>query len=38
VFDKWVELGSPGWGWDDLYPLAVKVCTSAGLIQDHDHD
>ncbi|KIW72478.1 hypothetical protein, variant [Phialophora macrospora] len=24
VFDKWVELGNPGWGWDDLYPLAVK--------------
>ncbi|OCT46640.1 hypothetical protein CLCR_01970 [Cladophialophora carrionii] len=24
VFDKWVQLGNPGWGWDDLYPLAVK--------------
>ncbi|EXJ64962.1 hypothetical protein A1O7_01301 [Cladophialophora yegresii CBS 114405] len=24
VFDKWVQMGNPGWGWDDLYPLAVK--------------
>ncbi|KAI6320562.1 hypothetical protein MCOR29_005214 [Pyricularia oryzae] len=24
VFDDWVRLGNPGWGWHDLYPLAVK--------------
>ncbi|PGH08479.1 hypothetical protein AJ79_05968 [Helicocarpus griseus UAMH5409] len=24
VYDKWVELGNPGWGWDDVYPLFVK--------------
>ncbi|KAG5294977.1 glucose-methanol-choline oxidoreductase:GMC oxidoreductase [Histoplasma ohiense] len=24
VYDKWVELGNPGWGWHDVYPLFVK--------------
>lgn len=28
VYDHWVELGNPGWGWDDLYPLAIKVSKS----------
>lgn len=25
VYDDWVTLGNPGWGWDDVYPLFVKV-------------
>ena len=25
VYDKWAQLGNPGWGWDDVYPLFVKV-------------
>ncbi|PVH99999.1 GMC oxidoreductase [Periconia macrospinosa] len=24
VYDRWVGLGNPGWGWDDVYPLFVK--------------
>ncbi|KAJ0117444.1 choline dehydrogenase [Diaporthe amygdali] len=24
VYDEWVALGNPGWGWDDVYPLFVK--------------
>ncbi|KIX06072.1 uncharacterized protein Z518_04046 [Rhinocladiella mackenziei CBS 650.93] len=24
VFDRWVDLGNPGWGWDDLYPFSVR--------------
>ncbi|KAL1393106.1 GMC oxidoreductase [Phyllosticta capitalensis] len=27
VYDKWVEKGNPGWGWDDIYPLFVKGTT-----------
>ena len=27
VFDHWVDIGNPGWGWDDLYPLSIKVST-----------
>lgn len=25
VYDDWVTLGNPGWGWEDVYPLFVKV-------------
>lgn len=28
VYDDWVALGNPGWGWDDVYPLFVKVSIS----------
>lgn len=24
VYNDWVKLGNPGWGWDDVYPLFVK--------------
>lgn len=24
VYDRWVDLGNPGWGWDDVYPLFIK--------------
>ncbi|KAL2285965.1 hypothetical protein FJTKL_07223 [Diaporthe vaccinii] len=24
VYDDWVALGNPGWGWEDVYPLFVK--------------
>ncbi|OLN86760.1 Pyranose dehydrogenase 1-like protein 2 [Colletotrichum chlorophyti] len=24
VYDDWVKVGNPGWGWDDIYPLFVK--------------
>ncbi|KAK2805318.1 hypothetical protein FQN50_006219 [Emmonsiellopsis sp. PD_5] len=24
VYDQWVTLGNPGWGWDDVWPLFVK--------------
>ncbi|KAK1472397.1 GMC oxidoreductase [Colletotrichum cuscutae] len=24
VYDDWVKVGNPGWGWDDVYPLFVK--------------
>lgn len=24
VYDQWVELGNPGWGWDEVYPLFKK--------------
>ncbi|KAI3392163.1 hypothetical protein diail_6111 [Diaporthe ilicicola] len=24
VYNDWVTLGNPGWGWDDVYPLFVK--------------
>lgn len=27
VYDDWVALGNPGWGWEDVYPLFVKVRT-----------
>lgn len=26
VYDHWVSLGNPGWGWDEVYPLFIKVC------------
>lgn len=25
VYEKWTELGNSGWGWNDTYPLFVKV-------------
>lgn len=25
-YDAWVQLGNPGWGWDDLLPYFKKVC------------
>jgi choline dehydrogenase len=25
IYDKWVELGNPGWGWNETYPLFIKV-------------
>lgn len=25
VYDLWAERGNPGWGWDDVWPLFVKV-------------
>ncbi|KAH7375592.1 alcohol dehydrogenase [Plectosphaerella cucumerina] len=24
IYDHWVEVGNPGWGWDDVYPLFIK--------------
>lgn len=24
-FDDWVQLGNPGWGWDDMLPYFKKV-------------
>lgn len=24
VYDDWVKLGNPGWGWDQVYPLFIK--------------
>ncbi|KAK1975635.1 GMC oxidoreductase [Colletotrichum cereale] len=24
VYDDWVKIGNPGWGWSDVYPLFVK--------------
>ncbi|KAL8334434.1 hypothetical protein RB598_008941 [Gaeumannomyces tritici] len=35
VFDDWVRLGNPGWGWDDLYPLAIK---GTHFNPPHDHE
>jgi choline dehydrogenase-like flavoprotein len=32
VYDKWVELGNPGWGWDDLYPGAIKVSFDSTIV------
>lgn len=28
VYDRWAELGNPGWSWGDLWPLFVKVRAS----------
>lgn len=25
VYDDWVALGNPGWGWENVYPLFIKV-------------
>jgi choline dehydrogenase len=25
-YDAWEDIGSPGWGWKDLYPYFKKVC------------
>ncbi|KAF6835304.1 Pyranose dehydrogenase 1-like protein 2 [Colletotrichum plurivorum] len=27
VYDDWVRIGNPGWGWEDVYPLFVKGTT-----------
>ncbi|KAF6823585.1 Pyranose dehydrogenase 1-like protein 2 [Colletotrichum musicola] len=27
VYDDWVRVGNPGWGWEDVYPLFVKGTT-----------
>ncbi|EFQ35153.1 GMC oxidoreductase [Colletotrichum graminicola M1.001] len=24
VYDDWVKIGNPGWGWSDVYPLFIK--------------
>ena len=24
-YEKWADLGNPGWGWNDTYPLFIKV-------------
>jgi choline dehydrogenase-like flavoprotein len=36
VWDRWVELGNPGWGWDDVYPLAIKVNILRHSLKDAD--
>ena len=28
VYDHWVDYGNPGWGWEDVWPLFVKVGTA----------
>lgn len=25
IYDKWEALGNPGWSWNDVHPLFVKV-------------
>lgn len=25
VYDHWVELGNPGWSWEEVYPSFIKV-------------
>jgi hypothetical protein len=26
IYDSWVSLGNPGWSWNEVYPLFIKVC------------
>ncbi|WYZ37073.1 hypothetical protein EsH8_II_000579 [Colletotrichum jinshuiense] len=35
VYDDWVRLGNPGWGWEDVYPLFIK---STHFNPPHDHE
>jgi choline dehydrogenase len=31
VYDQWVEKGNPGWSWEELWPLFVKVSAPTQL-------
>jgi len=31
VYDRWAKIGNPGWGWNDIFPLFVKVCVIRGM-------
>ena len=33
VYDHWARLGNPGWSWDDVYPLFIKVLNPSGVLE-----
>lgn len=28
VYDHWVQLGNPGWSWEEVFPKFIKVCSN----------
>lgn len=31
VYDHWVELGNPGWSWEEVFPEFIKVCSKQSM-------